>query len=211
MMESPLAHVDSSRAALRSRAFAVLAGALGYPEGELLEDIRAGRIADALEATAGELVDPPLDREALRDGLAGDELAVEYTRLFDVGVSGPPCPLHDGLWAKDRMRTMEEVLRFYHHFGLTLDAERHELPDHLVAELELLHYLAFREVEALEAGIDAGPYRRAQRDFIARHLGAFVPRLREKLAAEKPPRFFAELFRVLEGLLAEARAGQALA
>jgi DMSO reductase family type II enzyme chaperone len=206
MMASAHAHADSGRAAQRSRAFAVLAGALAYPEGELLEDIRAGRIADALAATAGELVDPPLDRDALCDGIADDELAIEYTRLFDVGVSGPPCPLHDGLWAKDRMRTMEEVLRFYHHFGLTLDPGRHELPDHLVAELEFLHYLAFREAEALAAGVDAGSYRRAQRDFIARHPGAFVPRLREKLAAQKPPRFFAELFRALDALLVEARA-----
>jgi len=131
--------------------------------------------------------------DALRDGLAQDELAIEYTRLFDVGTAGPPCPLHGGLWAKDRMRTMEEVLRFYHHFGLTLDSDRHELPDHLVAEFEFLHYLSFREAEALRSGVDAGPYRRAQRDFVARHPGAFVPRLREALAANDPPRCFSEL------------------
>jgi DMSO reductase family type II enzyme chaperone len=201
-----LAGEAQQRVAARSRAFALCAGALGYPEGALLEDVRAGRLAEALAATVGALVPAPLDTEALRDGLEGDELAIEYTRLFDVGPSGPPCPLHDGLWAKDRMKTMEEVLRFYRHFGLTLDRDRHELPDHLAAELEFLHYLTFREAEALRAGVDAGPYRRAQRDFIARHPGAFVPRLRGVLEANDPPRFFSALFRAIEGLLTETRA-----
>ncbi len=200
-----LAGEGERRAARRSRAFALLAGALGYPEGLLLEDIREGRLAEALAATLGELVVPALDVDALRDGLERDDLAVEYTRLFDVGTSGPPCPLHEGLWAKDRMKTMEEVLRFYHHFGLSLDPERHELPDHLVAELEFLHYLTFREAEALQAGLDAGAYQRARRDFVARHPGRFVPQVRGVMEANGPPRFFSELFRSLNALLVETR------
>ncbi len=199
----------ASRASARSRAFGLFAGALGYPEGSLLEDIREGRIADALAKTLGDL-DPPLaealDRGALRDGLEADELAIEYTRLFDVGTSGPPCPLHGGLWSPERMKNMEEVLRFYNHFGLSLEQSRHELPDHLCTELEFLHYLAFREAEAMQAELDVGAYRRAQRDFIERHPGRWVPQLRAKLEAHRPPRFFAALFLALERLLAAEHA-----
>ncbi len=202
-------------AAARSRAFGLFAGALAYPEGSALADIRDGRLADALTRTLADL-DPRLaeglDRDALGDGLEADELAIEYTRLFDVGTSGPPCPLHGGLWSKERMKAMEEVLRFYNHFGLTLDQQQHELPDHLSAELEFLHYLAFREAEALRAGLDVGAYRRAQRDFIERHPGRWVPKLRGKLEASAPPRFFAELFRALERVLTDehARLGTAV-
>jgi DMSO reductase family type II enzyme chaperone len=200
---------EQPRAAARSRVFGLLAGALGYPEGPLLADIREGRLAEALAKTIGEL-DPrwaeELDGEALADGLAADELAIEYTRLFDVGSSGPPCPLYGGLWSKERTKNMEEVLRFYRHFGLGLDQEQHQLPDHLSSELEFLHYLAFREAEAMRAGVEAGPYRRAQCDFIERHPGRWVPELRAKLEANAPPRFFAELFRVLERVLVNERA-----
>jgi DMSO reductase family type II enzyme chaperone len=199
----------ASCAGARSRAFGLFAGALGYPEGSLLDDIREGRLADALAKTLDDL-DPAqaaaLDRDALRDGLESDELAIEYTRLFDVGASGPPCPLHGGLWSAERMKNMEEVLRFYNLFGLSLDQSRHELPDHLGTELEFLHYLAFREAEALQAELDIGSYRRAQRDFIERHPGRWVPQLRAKLEANTPPRFFAELFRALEQLLAHEHA-----
>ncbi len=198
------AELDAAR---RSQAFSLVARALGYPEGPMLEDICEGRIAEALEVTLGSQIDPPLDAEALRDGLEDDELAIEYTRLFDVGVSGPPCALHDGIWATDRMKTMEEVLRFYHHFGLNLDQDRHELPDHLVAELEFLHYLAFREAQALQGGVDAGAYQRAQRDFAERHPGSFLPKLRAKLEAHDPPRFYSELFRIIESLVVETAGG----
>jgi DMSO reductase family type II enzyme chaperone len=201
-----LDHPEALRAGARSRVFGLLAGALAYPESSMLDDIREGRLADALARTLGDLDSPlteGLDCDALRDGLEADELAIEYTRLFDVGTSGPPCPLHGGLWSKERMKNMEEVLRFYNHFDLTLDQGQHELPDHLTAELEFLHFLAFREAEALQAGVDAGAYRRAQRDFIERHPGRWVPKLRRKLEASEPPRFFAELFSTLEQILAD--------
>ena len=95
------------------------------------------------------------------------DLHHELFDLFEVGASGPPCALYGGLHSEARMKTMEEALRFYHHFGLTLSEAARELPDHLSTQLEFLHFLAFREAEALDSGLDAGPYRRAQRDFVA--------------------------------------------
>ena len=72
-------------------------------------------------------------------------------------------------------------------------------------ELEFLHFLAFREAEALQTGQDAGPFRRAQRDFIDRHPGRWIPRLRAKLESNDPPRLMAELIRALEQLLVSSR------
>jgi DMSO reductase family type II enzyme chaperone len=193
----------------RSHAYRVFAGAFGYPEGALLDEIQSGALRDALGHALGAVsptLEEALDREALRVDGDADALAAEYTRLFDVGTSGPPCPLHGGLWIGDRMKTMEEVLRFYRHFGLTVGGEPSELPDHLALELEFLHYLTFRESQAVNAGADPGDFARAERDFLARHPGRAVPLLRAKLENVHASPFFVALARALEGLLSHASA-----
>ena len=45
---------------------------------------------------------------------------------------------------------MLEVSEFYKHFGLNMNQEegKRELPDHLCAELEFLHFLTFKEAQA---------------------------------------------------------------
>jgi DMSO reductase family type II enzyme chaperone len=100
------------------------------------------------------------------------------------------------------MKTMEEAVRFYNHFGLTLSGEPRELPDHLSTQLEFLHYLAYREAEALQTGVDAGPYQRAQRDFIARHPGAWIPKLCQRLTKQNAPVYYRALLGSLADLLA---------
>lgn len=187
-------------AAARSRAFAVFAEALAYPDRDLEDSIREGVVAEALLGSLADLdetIVADADTEALRTVGDQDDLAVEYTRLFDVGASGPPCPLYGGLYGGARMKVMEEAVRFYNHFGLHISEEPRELPDHLLIELEFLHYLAFREAEALHAGEDPGSWRRAQRDYLTRHPGSWVPKLHARLGKNDPPPYIAEVVRLL--------------
>jgi DMSO reductase family type II enzyme chaperone len=204
-----LKNPEAQRAAARSRAYAALAEAFEYPDAELCEASRSGELSKSLRDIL-EAVDPELCANADWDALSGpgegDDLAVEFTRLFDVGSSGPPCPLYGGLYGGARMKTMEEVVRFYNHFGLTLSESPRELPDHVTTELEFLHFLSYREAEALESGQDPDAYRRAQRDFISRHPGRWIPLLRKRLESESPMSFFLELARRIESLLARDRA-----
>ncbi len=199
-----LTNPDALRAAARSRAYGAFAQVFEYPDDQFAEDIRGGELARALREIL-EAVDPALldgrDWEALQDAGETDDLAVEYSRLFDVGASGPPCPLYGGLYGGARMKTMEEAVRFYNHFGLTISQEPHELPDHITTQFEFLHFLAFREAETLESGEDAGAYRRAQRDFLARNPGRWIPQLRGRVEKEKPMRFFLEIVRSIERFL----------
>jgi len=194
-------------AASRSQLYALFAQALSYPEDEFCQWIREGGVVEPLREllpvaapTLGEA--EAIDLSALQEPGDGDDLAIEYTRLFDAGAQGPPCPLYGGLYGEARMKKMEEAIRFYNHFGLTLSEEQRELPDHLVTQLEFLHYLSYREVESLQQGEDPGPFRRAQRDFIERHPGKWVPQLREKLAKEKAAPFFETLVGAIGGFLA---------
>lgn len=195
-------------AAARSRAYRVFCAAFTYPDDWFRQVIRDGDLAEALREALG-AVDPVLagagDWPALADGGHDDDLAVEYTRLFDVGMSGPPCPLHGGLYGGVRMTVMEEAVRFYNHFGLQIDESERELPDHLQTELEFLHYLSFREAEALLEGGDPGAFRRGQRDFLARHPGRWVPLLRRRLVEQAPPPYFTELVTLLDRFLAHDR------
>ena len=53
-----------------------------------------------------------------------------------------------------------------------------------------IHFLAFKEVEALHAGLDAGSYRRAARDFLLRHPAKWMPRALAKLDKVGAPPFW---------------------
>lgn len=190
-------------AAARCRAYALFTEALTYPDDEFCEALRQGGLATPLQECLATLspkfVLPDVRWQALQDIGSTEELAVEHTRLFDVGASGPPCPLYGGLYGGDRMKAMEEAVRFYNHFGLTLSEKQRELPDHITTQLEFMHYLTYREVEALQADIDPGAYRRAQRDFVERQLGDWVPKLCKSLEQEKA----AVYVRTLVGFLTE--------
>jgi DMSO reductase family type II enzyme chaperone len=180
---------EQQLAAARSRAYALFTEALAYPDDELRETLVQGGLViplrESLTTLSPRFELPDVRWQALQDVGSTDDLAVEHTRLFDVGASGPPCPLYGGLYGGDRMKTMEEAVRFYNHFGLTLSDEQRELPDHIATQLEFMHYLTYREVEALHADVDPGAYRRAQRDFIDRHLGDWIPKLCKRLEHEE--------------------------
>jgi len=186
-------HDDAERfAAARSRLYQLLAVAFGFPDATfhtavcdgsfrvLLTDICAALPYDLSAAIAPELQAAP----------AQVEFESEYIRLFDVGPSGPPCPLYGGVYGGDRMKVMEDATRFYNFFQLRISPLRQELPDHITTELEFLHYLTFREAEARQHEIDPAPLLRAQRDFLRRHLCKWVPPMQAKLAKQSPLPFF---------------------
>lgn len=193
-------------AALRSMLYRSFATAFEYPDCEALEVIRDGALAEALRQMLG-AVDPALvadaDWAALRDaGPDDDALQVEFTRLFDAGEAGPSCPLHGGHYGGGGdLQALEELLRFYEFFGLSLSEERREQPDHLTTELEFLHFLSFQEAQAGADEASLEGLRRAQRDFLARHPLAWLPLMRRALATAEPMRFFPELTRLLEHFL----------
>lgn len=200
----------SSRDRARSELYRVFAGAFEYPDAALREEIIAGGLCDALVRLlpeAGVMPERPTDDIALTQLPAIDDLAADYSALFDVGSGGrPPCPLHGGAWGgAERLKVMEELVRFYDHFGLRIAQTGREMPDSLGAELEFLHFLAGRQAEAVETGFDAGPFRRAERDFLERHPGRWVPEMRARLEQGGASPFYRELVRLLDESLRRLR------
>lgn len=187
--------------ATRSLTYAAFATAFGYPDREGLDAIRSGVLADALHQLLTTL-DPTLasgaDWEALRDGGPDDDaLQVDFTRLFDAGEDGPDCPMNGSHYSGGETEAKEELIRFYNFFGLSLADGQQEEPDHLVTELEFLHYLSYQEAQLIATDESTDGLLRAQRDFIVRHLGVWVPAMKQKLVRKNAMPFFPALTELL--------------
>lgn len=171
-----------SPAAARSALYALFAQVLRFPQGELATALADGEAYQALAQAAGALpyrytfMAPPL--------MEARELGRVYTALFDSVAGKPRVSLleqrHEGSPSEHEL--WEELLRFYKYFGLDFSSGgAKERPDHLLVELEFMHYLTF-----LEAGAGDGHegLRRGQQDFLSRHLARWLPALRTALAED---------------------------
>ena len=103
-----------------------------------------------------------------------------------MGFPEPPCPLYEGIYrGGDRTQYMLRVSSFYKHFGLGMsrDDGRREVPDHLSAELEFMHFLTFKQNQANEEGREdlLQGYQRAQNDFLQQQLSQWLPGFVERL------------------------------
>ena len=191
----------------RGRAYGFFAAVMEYPEGELAGMIRAGDIASQGRQLFCEIypeLETAIDWKALADAGTDDELSIEYTRLFDVGgTDGPPCCLNSGAANSDaRMSMLEELVRFYNYFGLTSgDTPGNELPDHLTTQFEFMYYLCNQEGECQQAGETADDYLRAQRDFLQRHPGQWVPLLNSRMQEHKAPAYYRALGELMQDFI----------
>jgi DMSO reductase family type II enzyme chaperone len=211
MPENTLCNASESRgygeaeyAAARSFAYKLFAAAFEYPDEARLALLQQGVPAAELRSVISEIA-PDLalrtDWDALSWTDEGEELQVEYTRLFDAGVSGPACSLHEGAHRQSRMGALEELVRFYSYFGVARAEEPNDLPDHLSTQLEFLHFLSHGEAVLCQDGLDPADYRRAQRDFLIHHLSKWLPKLAAKLAAADATNFYIELTGLLLAFL----------
>jgi DMSO reductase family type II enzyme chaperone len=191
-LETAAEHATASR----SRMYQLLAMAFAFPDQELFDAIRDKTFVRAVEDATARLpysltAPAPLDLRGFEQPYTDFES--EYIRLFDVGAAGPPCPLYGGVYVGDRMKVMEDAVRFYNFFQLRISPQMHELPDHLTTELEFLHYLTYREAETRRDGGDPCPFLRAERDFLTRHPCKWLPRMRARLAKQETVAFFPAL------------------
>ena len=112
---------EAEYAGARSFTYKLFATAFEYPDEARLALLHQGVPAAELQSVITDIA-PELAARADWDALSwtgeGEELQVEYTRLFDAGVSGPACSLHEGAYRKSRMGALEELVRFYSYFGV---------------------------------------------------------------------------------------------
>ena len=145
--------------------YLALAQVFSYPDADTWR-----RLSD------GGLVDATLTR---------DTLEADYLATFEMGQGRSPISLYEGQNRPEHGRDgiLQELLRFYEFFDAQLNQDEREYPDHLVTELEFLAWLCLQEHTALRYGRNPEPFRHAARDFLARHLAAWLPEFRRRLEA----------------------------
>jgi len=139
----------------------------------------------------------------------------EYTRLF-AHIKTVKAPPHETEYGSDHifMKThqLADINGFYHAFGMTLDKQISERPDHLSVECEFMALLTLKEAYALEAVHEAegcepceaisaeqsehGEREKAditldaQRKFLEEHLGRWAPFFSEIVIKETRLSFY---------------------
>ncbi|MBI5552443.1 MAG: molecular chaperone TorD family protein [Desulfobacterales bacterium] len=181
--------------ALSSRIdmYAIMADIFRYPDALSRVYVRNGEFKNNFLRIAENLPYPfAMNDNEIRDltypeTLKEEDVEIEFIRLFEAGPGNPACPLVEGVLMnkeEGRKSIFKDLILFYNHFGLSYaEGSSEDRPDHLIYELEFLHYLTFLELTALQKDRDASPFRRAQRDFLQRHplkwTGVIVERMME--------------------------------
>jgi len=166
---------DAVMAGHQSKLYALLSQAFRYPTDEFYEMASSGRLAEEIsEAAAG--LGYAVSVPDLATGNL-EETQQAHVELFELGGdAGPPAFIYEGEYGGGRLGVMEDVLRFYDHFGISpsLDEDTRDRPDHIANELEFMHILSFQEAGALENSSEGGAYRQAGQDFLRFHLVDFT-------------------------------------
>lgn len=186
------ADVHFRAAATRCEVYGVLTRLLTFPDQELENAIRSGE----LDQTVGRLLsDMPYSFACAREfdrGHADDAATLErdFMHLFELPVNGQPCSLYGGVHEGNRHTVMEELLRYYRHFGLSVArAPEKDLPDSVPTVLEFMQFLCLLESQASSPDTAYTP-RTAQKDVLARHLSRWAPRLCEQIKLRNPSRLY---------------------
>jgi len=167
---------EAAKAGNQSQLYSLLSQAFRYPTEEFHVWASGGGLAREIAEAAGGLPYAVSVPGGLGAGSL-DETRQAHVELFELGgPGGPPAFIYEGEYGGGRLGVIEDVLRFYDHFGIrpSLEEETRDRPDHIANELEFMHILSFQEAAALERRSDPGAYRQAQQDFLRLHLVEFT-------------------------------------
>lgn len=182
----------------RSLMYLLLRDALEFPDENVFDRITSNSFWNEIMEVKSILpYHFPFTDEIFTEKISFEEFQSDYINAFEVGPGGPPCPLYEGLYYPDRRKVMEELVRFYEHFSLTVNQSTHELPDHITVELEFMHYLTFMQVDAIKNERNPSAYLKAQKDFLERHLMRWIPKLKERTARVTLPSFYIHIISFL--------------
>jgi TorA maturation chaperone TorD len=127
-----------------------------------------------------------------------DELAIDHARLF-VGPFALLAPPYGSIYLEGERRLMGDSTlaagECYNEAGLEMSADFNGTPDHIAVELEFMHFLVVKELDALACGnLDrAQNFSQKQRAFLERHLAAWVPDFSRSVEEQAQTGFYQSL------------------
>ena len=136
-----------------------------------------------------------------------EALSVDFTRLFrGIKPGYSPLPPYESVYREEAGRVFDEltvnVHQEYLRFGFDLtNGLEGEPPDHISFELEFMYLLCRQEAEAWEREDEdeALKLRHAERNFLAEHLLAWLPRICDEMRKHDQLGFFSSLADLTEG------------
>ena len=132
-----------------------------------------------------------------------EDLTVEHARLF-MGPYSLLAPPYGSIYMEPERRIMGnstmDVIRRYQQSGLAMAEDFKDSPDHIAAELEFMHFLIYKELEASNEGDDTSVYTNllSQQSFLTDHLGAWVSEFVGKVMENAKTTFYQNLARATE-------------
>ena len=176
-VSAPAVPIEENETTARSAVYQVLGRLVSPPDVDHFEKAGDGRWAKEL-AEAAELL--PFAVDLSDPGLAGDVTIGQYQEAFQALFGSEPGG--EKLRAASNVGSgLDEVTRFYEYFGLGV-TEGGLAPDHLSTECDFLQFVTYKEAAAQSPRLQVS-FRRAQLDFLDRHLRLWVPTLAASVAA----------------------------
>ena len=163
---------------LRFKTYRLLANAYYLPDQNLLDGFtKLGKYMEQICREAGKYVKKIQADIGKKDGAR--YLNVDYAKLF-VGPFNLLAPPYGSVYLEGQRMVMGnstvDVQNRYQKAGLDVDTKFKDAPDHIAAELEFMHFLVFKEMEATNEG-DASDFINCvlmHRSFLEDHLGAWI-------------------------------------
>jgi len=184
---------------LRSRIYKILSLCLVYPDDDSFSYMAKEAAGDLQECLArlpyGEALADPMQafRSAVEKEVVNGkllDLQVEHTSMFIYPRPEIPCPPYESIYVEKVRRLMGDstmdVKKRYNEHKLALSDQFKDLPDHVSAELEFMHYLAYSEAEANAAGKteESASFAESEKSFLADHLLRWLPKFADCLKAK---------------------------
>jgi len=125
------------------------------------------------------------------DKTSDEDWAFEYEQCFGHTAHSkvPAYELEYGEEHSHRQpQELADITAFYQAFGLQVSEHARERVDHVSAECEFMYFLMYKEAYALEHDGEekAAVVREASRQFLADHLGSWLPAFTLRLAKYDP-------------------------
>lgn len=157
----------------RGVAYALLAQLLGPDPAPLTDADHLDALREALERGGDERAVARLSGVTPRDPTEVADLTRAWIRWFDHGRIAPYECSNTPPSAGGHTPRLADVAGFYRAFGMAVS---HELPDHVVAELEFASVVSLSEAQARENGdVEAAKVcADAARAFLRDHLGTWL-------------------------------------
>ncbi len=190
---------------IRKDAYVQLAECYNLPNNKLPSTVKKLElIFQTLDSD--ELYQPNLLNVNDLGGIDIDTLIQDFSRLF-IGPYSLLAPPYGSVYLEGKRRLMEDstmdILLRYADAGLTTSENFNDIPDHISAELEFMHYLIIKEIDAVlkKDTIQLTGILESQHAFLENHLCAWISDFADGAATNAQTAFYRKLARTTEAFV----------